>query len=215
MPLPLRSASALAECYNLRVRRLPVLAIALLVNALVLGAGHNAPAKDFRIRSHLLPGVPYIAQSTPLTCGAAALAMLLSYWDQPTDEADVLKLRPEIAQKGTWVPLLWEVPQTAGFKVEYGEGDLERLKQLLRSNRPVVVFQWAQPEVKRPHNRLVVGYDDTAGVFIVHDPGAPHGEGMRIPYAMFDSLWELPWFTAEDGSSKSKLYVAVLGREAS
>lgn len=190
-----------------------MLAIVLLVNALALGAGQAATAKDFRIRSHLIPDVPYVTQSTSKTCGAAALAMLLSYWGTPTDEADMLKLRPKIAQKGTWVPLLWEVPQTAGFKVEYGEGNLKRLKQLLRSNRPVIVFQWAQPKVKRPHNRLVVGYDDTAGVFIVNDPGAPRGEGMHIPYETFDRLWELPWFTAEDGSSKSKLYVVILERE--
>jgi len=186
-------------------------AVVLLLGASALSAS-EATAKDFRIRSHLISGVPYIAQSSPRTCGAAALAMLLSYWDEPTTEADVLKLHPEIAERGTWMPLLWQVPQEAGFKVEYGEGSAERLKQLLRSNRPVIVSQWAQPKVKRPHMRVVVGYDDVANVFIVNDPGAPKGERMRISYREFEKLWEIPWFTADDGSKKSHLYVAVLGR---
>ncbi len=187
-------------------------AVVLLASVAGLCHADAADARDFRIRSHLVSCVPYVAQSSPRTCGAAALAMLLSYWDNPTSEGDVLKLHPEIADRGTWVPLLWQVPQKAAFKVEYGEGSEKCLKQLLRTNRPVIVFQWAQPKVKRPHMRVVVGYDDVAEVFIVNDPGAPNGERMRIAYREFEKLWEIPWFTADDGSRKSHLYVAVLGR---
>lgn len=183
----------------------------LLAGVAGLNHAEAAVARDFRIRSHVISDVPYVRQSTPRTCGAAALAMLLSYWDEPTAEADVLKLHPKIAERGTWVPLLWKILQEARFKVEYGEGSEKRLKGLIRSDRPVIVFQFAQPKVKRPHLRVVVGYDDVAEVFIVHDPGAPKGERMRISYEAFKKLWDIPWFTAEDGSKKARLYVAVIG----
>lgn len=187
-------------------------AVVLLAGALALGHADAVFAKDFRVRSHLVSGVPYVAQSSPRTCGAAALAMLLSYWAEPTTEADILRLHPEIAERGTWMPLLWQVPREKGFEVEYGEGNYERVKELLRSNRPVIVFQFAQTSVERPHLRVVVGYDDVGEVFIVNDPGAPEGEAMRIGYREFVKLWVIPWLTADDGSEMRRLYVAVSGR---
>lgn len=192
-----------------------ILALAALAS-LAFPCGAHPRADEGLPARHAVRGVSYIAQSSANTCGAAVLAMVLSHVERKeVSEADVLKLHPEIAEKGTWIPLLWEIAEAGGFVVERGEGTTETLKRLLSEDKPVVVYQWATEERKREHFRVVIGYDDSERRFIVHDPGAPKGEAMRISYGEFEKLWELSWYTDEDGRAHTCFYLAITGRKKS
>jgi len=190
-----------------------ILALAALAS-LALPCGPNPRADEGLPARHAVHGVSYIAQSNANTCGAAVLAMILSYVERKdVTEADVLKLHPEIAEKGTWIPLLWEIAEAGGFVVERGEGTTHILKRLLSEDKPVVVYQWATAEAKREHFRVVIGYDDSKRRFIVHDPGAPGGEGMAISYAAFAKMWEIAWHTDESGKAQKRFYLVICGRK--
>jgi hypothetical protein len=142
--------------------------------------------------------------------------MLLSQAEgKSVTEAEMLKLHPEIAEKGTWIPLLWQVPEARGFVVERGEGTVGLVKGLVSREKPVAVYQWATAEAKREHFRLVIGYDDAEREFTVNDPGAPRGGAMRISYGEFEKLWTLSWYTDEDGRPHTRFYLAITGRKKS
>ena len=67
-------------------------------------------------------------------------------------------------------------------------GQREHVRALLRLGVPVIVLQWLQPDSAVPHFRVVTGYDDWAGMFLVLDPF--YGPAVVIPYPVFDSLWQ-------------------------
>jgi len=82
---------------------------------------------------------------------------------------------------------------------------LADLKTELDAGRPVIVPFYA-PSLKNPyfsstfpyHMGVLSGYDDTAGVFIVEEPGTAYGEGYRYSYetvmdAMHDFVPDKVW----------------------
>jgi hypothetical protein len=75
------------------------------------------------------------------------------------------------------------------------------LKGEVAQGRPVIVPTngrlLANPHYTSPgpvtHMLLVIGYDDTAGVFITHDPGTRFGARFRYPYGrLMDALYDYP-----------------------
>ena len=66
-------------------------------------------------------------------------------------------------------------------------GRREHVQSLLRLGIPVIVLQWLRPSSSIPHFRVVRGYDDRAGRFLVLDPLL--GPSISIPYSTFDALW--------------------------
>lgn len=192
----------------------------------------SSSAKDFRIyRHHLIEGMPYIQQSHPNTCGAAALAMLLSFHEgRKVTEDDILTLHPEIREKGFWIPYLWEICQERGLDTAQGEGAVEGLKKLILKGHPVIVYQysWFPKETKptsvlnsndttakpkhtepgRPHFRVVIGFDEKRRVFITHDPAPELGKNYEIPFQQFEALWSIPWCSSES-TTKHRLFFTI------
>lgn len=213
------------------VRQLAYLA-ALTVAALFPPA-IDASAKDFRIyRSHLIKGMPYIQQSHSNTCGAAALAMLLSYHEgRDVTESDILALHPEVREKGFWIPYLQEICQDRVLDTIQGEGTVKTVMKLIWEGRPVIVYQHsrlpketkpvnasgdrdetAKPkQIKpgRPHFRVVIGFDEKREVFITHDPAPQLGKYYEIPFQQFEKLWDIPWYSDEN-TTKRRLLIAVV-----
>jgi ABC-type bacteriocin/lantibiotic exporter with double-glycine peptidase domain len=111
--------------------------------------------------------VPYVAQQKD-TCAAAALAMVLHYWDAdvPQDEIASL-LDPQV--HGILGSRLERFARERGFTAVAYASDLPQLHDYIAKGRPLIVA-W---KVGRDqyHNVVVVGFDDATGDVIVNDPG--------------------------------------------
>jgi ABC-type bacteriocin/lantibiotic exporter with double-glycine peptidase domain len=179
------------------IRRFRMRLLVVLSCTGLLGAGSLMGADEQAAARHTVADVPYVQQSHPNTCGAAALAMLLQYRGKKTTEQDLIDAYPQMKQSGFYIPWLSEHSAKLGFKTTSGTGTADNLKKLLRSNAPVIVYQHSAPSVTRQHFRVVVGYDDERKVFIIWDPAPQLGKGHEISYPTFEKLWQLPYHQAE------------------
>ncbi len=140
-------------------------------------------------------------------CGPASVAMILAYYGHPvTQAAAQTVLRPDPEQ---WGMLPGAVPPyVAGFGLEariLDHGTADNIKSLLNQGVPVIVAQWLSEDNPLPHYRVVVGFDDAKGTFIVNDGDL--GFGRSIAYKDFDELWDvynnlyLPIYPTGDAAS--------------
>ena len=155
----------------------------------------------------LVAGAPYVRQSHPNTCGAAALAMLFKWAGVDLGEARILDACPQMKETGFWIPWLWELAGKQGLRFECGEGDPTIVKRWLAKGHPVIVYQYSTEATRRPHLRVVIGYDDGENTFIVHDPAKELGPNHRIAYPLFEKLWQLPYYSDENGEKKRFYFV--------
>jgi hypothetical protein len=140
----------------------------LLVLTFLL-AGCQAAGVDPRPEGHTveLSSVPFIAQDTD-QCGPAALAMVLSYADVPTELAEARAAVYLPGRKGSVQPEFPAAIRQRGLIPHVLHPDFGALRQELESGRPVLVFQnlggWMLP---RWHYAVVVGYDRGADQVIL------------------------------------------------
>lgn len=126
-------------------------------------------------------------------CGPATLTMLLSYFGSERtqqDAAPVLKPDPDDKNVSPWE--MESYVRDLGFEVIVRvNGDLERIKALLRAGLPVIVETWYVRDASDQlgHYRLIVGYDDAAQEFMTYD--SLHGPDVPIGYKELDELWRV------------------------
>lgn len=119
--------------------------------------------------------------------------MLLSYWGSDRtqqDAAPVLKPDPDDKNVSPWE--MASYVQDLGFQaVTRVNGDLDRLKVLLRAGFPVIVETWYVRDARDQlgHYRLIVGYDDAVQQFMTYD--SLHGPDVLIGYRELDELWRV------------------------
>ena len=169
-----------------------------------LGVGPATGADERAKARHTVPDVPYLQQSHPNTCGAAALAMLLQHRGRKTTERDLIDAYPKVKQTGFYVPWLWEYSRKVGLATTSGTGTADGVRKLLRDDTPVIVYQHSTATRTRPHIRVVVGYDDDRKVFVIWDPAPQLGKGHEISYETFEKLWQLHYYPA-----KTHFYFAI------
>jgi len=135
-------------------------------------------------------------------CGPATLAMHLSFFGSTLTQKDIrLALRPNDDDKNVSLSELAAYAQEQGFLARaMVNGDAQRIKALVAAGVPVLIETWFQPEPNNGmgHYRLVVGYDDEAGQWIVYDSIVSTGvekdkpyQGIRLDYAETESLWHV------------------------
>lgn len=132
-------------------------------------------------------------------CGPANLAMALSYYGWQGSQVDTAAiLKPDREDKNvTPAEMVRFVnEQTFVRALTRIGGSVDLVRALVAAGFPVVV------EVGGPlyegwdwigHYRTVVGYDDTAGAFLVFDSWlgtGENGDGIAVPYTTFDTTWE-------------------------
>ncbi|MGD8968152.1 MAG: C39 family peptidase [Anaerolineae bacterium] len=151
-------------------------------------------------------------------CGPATLTMLLSYWgceQTQQDAAPVLKPDPEDKNVSPWE--MEAYVRDLGFEViTRVNGDLHRLKTLLRAGFPVIVETWYVRDARDQlgHYRLIVGYDDEAREFLTYD--SLHGPDVTIGYRELDELWRvfnrlyLVAYTADEWEALASILVPDL-----
>ena len=127
--------------------------------------------------------VPFVPQERD-TCAAAALAMVLRYWDVPADQAEIARelLEPEL--RGIRGSRLAAFARERGLTAIAYAGDLAQLRDFVAKRRPLIVA-WKMGEGF--HDVVVVGFDAEAGEITVHDPA--EGASRRVPEADFEKRW--------------------------
>jgi len=132
-------------------------------------------------------------------CGPATLTMDLSYYGWKGTQADAAAfLKPDKEDKNVGPDEMAEFARSVlGLQALVRvNGTLDRLKALLVAGIPVIVETGYDPEPERlgwmGHYRLVVGYDDSQGSFLVLDTYRGSGDkgiGLADPYDDLDQYW--------------------------
>ena len=157
------------------------------------------------------------AYQTWNNCAAVSASMVLSYFGIARTQEQLGPLfRPNPGDKHV------EPPQLVAFFPAYGlqtrvieGGSIEVVKQLIAAGIPVITPQWLDHNPDAiGHYRVVRGYDDSRGGFIVND--SMLGPAVLIPYDEFEELWRafnyryLPVYRPEDEPT----VLAILGEDA-
>ena len=124
------------------------------------------------------------------TCFSSSFAMAMRYWGKDVHVNDVLKVVGLPPFMGYEHPELnaW-MKKNHGLKFLYlPYSRVEDLKLYLIEGYPVIVHQTFSLNDNTGHNRVVIGYTDKRGVFIINDPSRL-GPNYEIPYTHFEKLW--------------------------
>jgi ABC-type bacteriocin/lantibiotic exporter with double-glycine peptidase domain len=129
-------------------------------------------------------GVPFVSQHKD-TCGAAALTMVLRYWNEDVSQDDVARalVRPEL--RGIAGSRLAEFARGRGFEAVAYRGDMTQLRHFVAKGRPLIVAWHLRGSLY--HDVVVVGFDDERGAVLVNDPAA--GAGRAVGAAAFEKRW--------------------------
>lgn len=131
-------------------------------------------------------------------CGPATLAMNLSYFSLPlTQKQTASVLKPNWDDKNVSPHEMVDYARSQGLSALVRvNGTSQLLRRYVDAGIPVLVETWLDHDGGMGHYRLVVGYDDAAGQWIVYDsyisdgidPKGPY-PGIRIPYGEMERLW--------------------------
>ncbi|MHB8648128.1 MAG: C39 family peptidase, partial [Thermomicrobiales bacterium] len=127
-------------------------------------------------------------------CAEESIAMSVSYFGIKLDpNAVTAYLRPNNGVKGSKnveSNHIVDYLRGQGLHAEaYHGGTVDRVKRLVAVGVPVIAGQWQNrtDHAGIGHWRVVRGYDDTKGVFLIND--SMEGAAVPISYAEFDDLW--------------------------
>jgi hypothetical protein len=143
--------------------------------------------------SYKIEGVPLYQQVDARGCGAAALQMVFDYYGPFINQMEIYDAArsggtalPDMARAAQfsnlstsagdrfqhWVSTGYP-ERTLGYAAFYFASAtpwLDQLKAIVAQGYPVIVLVNWLPGVYGPHYRVVVGYDDAAGVLRMNDP---------------------------------------------
>ncbi len=128
--------------------------------------------------------VPFVRQAKN-TCGAASLAMVLRYWKQDVTHDAIAARLLDPEQQGIRGSRLRDFARDRGLTAIAYSGDTTLLRDYVEKGRPLIVA-WKQGR-RRLHDVVVVGYDDSRGEVIVHDPA--EGPSRRVNVSTFEKRW--------------------------
>lgn len=168
-----------------------LLAIALTgCRALAPPPAELPPEEDGR-GLHQIPNWFHVAQHDQVTCGAAVIAAVLSYWGSPTTHDEVASATLKPGANGIVARDLQAYVQSKGYVGIIFEGTYPRLMDGVDKGRPMIVGT-INPD-RTFHYLAVIGYHDRRGYFVVDDPA----RGIRrISFDEFTRIWGgAQWFT--------------------
>ena len=145
------------------------------------------------------------------TCFSSSFAMVMRFWGKDVAVDDVLKVVGRPPFKGYEHPELnWWMKKNYELQFKYlPNSSIEQVKRYLNEGYPVILHQMFSSDETTGHNRVVVGYSDKKGVFIVNDP-SPLGKDYEIPYAEFSKLWrEITSYETWGPANKAYLVMPV------
>ena len=128
--------------------------------------------------------VPFVPQEKD-ACAAAALAMVLRYWEHPIPQAEIAAVLLEPELHGIQGSRLAAFARERGFTAIAYAGDRAQLEDYLAKGRPLIVA-WRLGR-NRYHDVVVVGVDPERGDVLVHDPA--DGASRHVSRAAFEARW--------------------------
>jgi ABC-type bacteriocin/lantibiotic exporter with double-glycine peptidase domain len=128
--------------------------------------------------------VPFVPQAKD-TCGAAALAMVLGYWEQPGSHDEIASALKKKELHGIAGSELEAFARARGLQALAYKGDAGQLRDFLGKGRPLIVA-WKMGR-DRYHNVVVTGFDPERLEFVVNDPA--RGAGRRVSARAFEKRW--------------------------
>jgi hypothetical protein len=203
------------------------------------GGPASSPAKPMTSPdSYSIFRVPYHVQITDYNCGPASSQMVFDYWGPDINQTDIAHVvdctnpwgtGTEEMRRGGHFSLISSAIQDTGLhgyhprplgytSVEHwwdAPPDLDTrysdLKELVSSDYPVLLLTWYDYDHETGHYRVIKGYDDNTGVFIVHDPWMTAGPNLHFDQEYFvDDLWV---YSGRWGLFMAPLRVAVSAPE--
>ncbi|MEZ0368100.1 MAG: cysteine peptidase family C39 domain-containing protein [Candidatus Sericytochromatia bacterium] len=167
--------------------------------------------KSLAVRSDgdiLITDVPFARQGRDNTCGQAAMAMLLHYWDIDVDYDQIARegnpLNVATSRQAIQLYL-----QDKGLQVRPLQGSLESLLGELHQARPVLLLL-DFGGIDHLHYVVAVGYNARQGRILIHDSNREPYKQMSI--SEFLQRWQnfsavaLPWL---GGPEYERLMFAV------
>ncbi len=170
-----------------------------------------------------IPGVPHHYQLTSYNCGVAADQMVMDYWGPEIDQQDIADVAntstsgthvSDMMRAGHFsaISSAAQNPSLHGYdERRLGYGALEcywsrydendpdfpdrhnDLKSLISRGYPIIIVTRYDASSYGTHARVVKGYDDSTGVYIVHDPwyqGVYQGPDVHFNQDfLVDELW--------------------------
>jgi len=170
-----------------------------------------------------IPGVPHHYQLTSYNCGAAADQMVMDYWGPEIDQEDIADVANtgtggtgvrDMMRAGHFSAISSAI-QNSGlhgyderrlgygalecYWSQYDENDPDfpdrhnDLKSLISTGYPIIIVTRYDASSYGTHARVAKGYDDSTGVYIVHDPwyqGVYQGPDVHFNQDfLVDELW--------------------------
>jgi ABC-type bacteriocin/lantibiotic exporter with double-glycine peptidase domain len=122
----------------------------------------------------LVDAVPFVHQRSESDCGAAALAMMLSYWGAPLTIDQILAVHPTSRDRGIKAGQLRDLARSKGLQAFVIKGQVTDLLVELQRRRPVLVGL-AKPygDKALTHYEVVVGLHRERRLILTLDPA--HG----------------------------------------
>jgi len=161
--------------------------------------------------------VPYYQQEASVWCGPASLKMLFDYYGPEIPQTDIVHVAATDST-GTYTSDLVRASHFSYISVDaiteelYGYKERQlgyatythhwsgsyiaiatSLKSLLHNNIPILILTYYDTSHESGHYRVLTGYDDIAGTFLLHDPwysGQYHGPNIEIAQSLLiNDLW--------------------------
>jgi hypothetical protein len=153
-------------------------------------------ARQDRPADYNMPGIPYHYQINDYNCGPAALQMTMDYHGEEIGQAAIASVANTLVGPGTYLDDLRRAAHFSGMsaavqdpllrgyadrKLGYAAAEnywgylpqaerYDDLKALICDGYPILILTWFDSGHGSGHFRVVKGYDDNLGVFVVDDP---------------------------------------------
>ncbi len=141
-------------------------------------------AMNAHLSAFQIEGVPFVRQETA-HCGPASLSSVFSYYGVEIDPAAIASATYDERLGGSLITDLENFAKKRGFKTESGQGDIEKIKDLIDKKHPVIeLVDLGVWFVTKPHYLVLFGYSPDG--FMVHDGIKP---SQLYEYGGFQDMW--------------------------
>jgi ABC-type bacteriocin/lantibiotic exporter with double-glycine peptidase domain len=138
--------------------------------------------------------VPYVKQ-TEDGCGAAAISMLLQYWNAhgagiDTERSDASAIQKQLYSRkvrGIQASDMESYLKESGFRVFPLNGDWKDLLEQLKQGRPLIASLQPDSAKTSLHYVVVTGIDWQNGAVFINDPA--RGKLLRVARGDFEKQW--------------------------
>ena len=191
-------------------RGMVVLALSIAVLSTQLFGAQITTYKKIRPeKGHLIQAVPYEKWLAINYCGPACLSMVMNYWapERRIGQKAIAASVYDVVQQATFNSDMVLYPMSQGLASYSFQGDLDTLRAILRKDIPVIVLTRSLKQIGKGHYRVVIGFDETEGKIIFHDPLFGSRKAMKV--RTFMRIWNLG-----GGRNQSRWMMAVVPVEA-